>query len=148
MMINTYGMTVGSTISIDVQLSKIGISCLTEAGGSMSSTGEATIICNKEYNKKKAIYIFTKGDIACKDHAVIPVDKDDHVIYVERHNNTCSVYDFKVIDIIRKKAVLLLTNNKVVGTDYNGNSAIEAAIRKSLDYHCKQPYYITNNCLK
>ena len=148
MMINTHGMTVGSTISVDVQLSKTGISCLTEAGGSMSSTGEATIICNKKYNKKKAIYIFAKGDIACKDHAVIPVDKDDHVIYVERHNSTCSVYDFKVIDIIRNKAVLLLTNNKVVGTDYNGNIAIEAAIRKSLDYHCRKPYYITNNCLK
>lgn len=148
MMINTYGLTVGSTISVDIQLSKTGITCLTEAGGSTSSTGEATIICNKEYNKKKAIYIFTKGDIACKDHAVIPIDKDDHVIYVERHNKTCSVYDFKIIDIIRNKVVLLLKNNKVVGTDYEGNNAIEAAIDKSLDYHCRQPYYISNNCLK
>lgn len=144
MMINTYGLTVGSTVSVDIQLSKTGITCLTEAGGSMSSTGEATIICNKEYNKKKAIYIFTKGDLACKDHAVIPIAVDDHVIYVERHNNTCNVYDFKIIDIIRNKAVLLLTNNKVVGADYTGNIAIEAAITKSLDYHCRQPYYIKN----
>lgn len=144
MRVNTYGLTVGSTISVDSTISKSGICCLTEAGGSMSSTGEATIICNKEYNKKKAIYIFTKGDIACKDHAIIPVVVDDHVIYVDRHNNTCNVYDFKIIDIIRNKAVLLLTNNKVVSTDYEGNSAIEAAITKSLDYHCRKTYYIKN----
>lgn len=60
MMINTYGMLVGSTVSVDVQISKTGLSCLTETGGSMSSTGEATIICNKEYSKNKAIYIFKK----------------------------------------------------------------------------------------
>lgn len=144
MMINTYGLTVGSTISVDVQLSKTGISCLTEAGGGMSNTGYTTIICSKKYRKKRAIYIFKKGDLACKAHAVIPVVVDDHVIYVERHNNTCNVYDFKIIDIIRNKAILLLTNNKVVGTDYTGNIAIEAAIAKSLNYHCRQPYYIKN----
>lgn len=94
--------------------------------------------------KIKPFTYLKKGDLACKEHAVIPVTVDDHLIYVERHNNTCSVYDFKIIDIIRKKAVLLLTNNKVVGTDYNGNIVIETAIRKSLDYHCRQPYYIKN----
>ena len=148
MMINTYGMTVGSTISIDVQLSKTGISCLYESGGSMSNIGEATIMCNKDYNKKKAIYIFTKGDIACKEHAIIPVDINDHVIYVERHNNTCNVYDFKIVSIIDNKATLVVYDCITVGTDYNVNHAIEAAIAKSLDYHCRQPYYIRNNYLR
>ena len=148
MKINTYELKVGSKVSVDVQLSKTGIVCLYESGGGMSSTGEATIICNKDYTEKKAIHIFKKGDLACKEHAVIPVAVDDHVIYVDRHNNTCNVYDFKIVNIVDSKAVLLLTNNKVVGTDYEGNSAIEAAIKKSLDYHCRQPYYIRNNYLR
>ena len=147
-MINTYGLKVGSEVVIDVQLSKTGLTCLTESGGGMSSTGEATIICSNDYKKKKAIHIFKKGDLACKEHAVIPVAVNDHVLYVERHNNTCNVYDFKIIDIADSKAVLLLTNNKTVGTDYEGNNAIEAAIAKSLDYHCRQPYYIINNYLR
>ena len=145
MMINTYGLTVDSEVVIDVQLSKTGISCLSESGGGMSNIGEATIICNKDYKRKKAIYIFKKGELSCGNHAVIPVVVDDHVIYIERHNNTCNVYDFKIVNIVDSKAVLLLTNNKVVGTDYSGNIAIETAIKKSLDYHCRQPYYIANN---
>lgn len=42
------------------------------------------MICNKNYNKKKAVFVFNRGDLACKTHAIVPVAVGDHVVQVER----------------------------------------------------------------
>lgn len=134
-------LAVDTEVTKDLLVSKSGLPCLAENGGGSSNTGYTDIICNKNYNRKKAIFI---GRYACGDHAVIPVVEGDHVINVERHWDLCKVTDFAIEKIENGKAVLRVCECVAVGTDYNGNHAFEAAIAKSLDYHCREPYYIKN----
>ena len=100
------------------------------------------MICNRNYNKKKAVFVFTRGDLACKTHAIVPVAVGDHVVQVERNRKTCNVCDFEVKAINENKVTLRVVHKGVLNTDYRGNKAVEAAIEKSNTYHCREAIYI------
>lgn len=117
-------------------LSKAGIPCLWENGGGYTNTGRAQIITDNQGYPKRAICVRTHGDRACGDHALIPVRAGDHVVTVDRYHNQVAVR-VERIDSINGNRAELVPETAPICVD-----AINAAIEKSNDYHCRDPYYI------
>lgn len=130
------------TENIELGVSRSGIPCLGESGGGLSNMGLSYIVCNQNYNRKKAIFVFTGGALACGTHAVIPVCVGDHFVECYRRHNECEVTVFVITSIKGNQATCQVESHATVTPDYKGNKAVEAAIAKSLDDHCRVPYYI------
>lgn len=128
----------------NIEISGSGLPTLTECGGGWTNTGSSRIICDKYYQKKKAIFVFTSGPLACSDHAVIPIRKGDHIICCDLWGGSfdVSIYQITGIDTSEKTAEAVLKSNKQHRGNYIGNPAVVAAIEKCKDYHCRCPYYI------
>jgi len=119
--------------------SKGGLSCMWEQGGAFTNTGEAQIITDKNGYAKRAICVRTHGDLACGDHALIPVREGDHIVTVKRH------HDEVTITVERIEAIHQDTATVRPETEPICPKAIAAAIAKSREYHCRTPYYIQQN---
>ena len=63
-----------------IERSKRGIPCMWECGGGYSNTGESQIIAGKNGEAKQPIYIRRRGELACCEHALIPISVGDYVI--------------------------------------------------------------------
>lgn len=120
-------------------LSKSGIPCIWESGGGWTNTGDATIICGSHGQQKRAIFVRTHGNLACDDHALIPVQVGDYVINVRHNRNSIfvDVYQIYDIDIPNTEAKC----NEIVTPPTYLNDAIEACKDKSNIYHCRTPKY-------
>ena len=134
-----------------IELSKKGFPCMWEQGGGASNTGEATIIASPDGNPKSAIYIRRKGQLANSRHALIPIAKGDVVVRVSHHRQdfTILIYVVDGIDTDSLHAELVKIyefSNGEWDTDPPTylDAAILAAKHKSLDYHCRKPYFINN----
>ena len=97
---------------------------------------EAQIITDGLGYPKRAIAVLTHGDLACRDHALIPVREGDHIVTVYRHRDRVSIQVERIISIegdtaktVPEKAAICV-------------EAINAAVAKSEDYHCRRPYYV------
>lgn len=123
----------------ELTVSKSGIACLWESGGGWSNTGYATVIAGTHGEAKKAIYVKTHGDLACKDHALIPVKVGDYVINAEnnRKEENIEVYQITGINLDRKIAEAA----SVEQMPAHLQEAVDACVAKSYDYHCCTPYY-------
>ena len=119
-----------------VSFSKTGSTCLTECGGSYTNTGSARIIADHNGYPKWAIKVFDRGNLACGDHAVIPVQVGDVVITTDRHHDKVALAVERIVSIDGDTA------NTVPATEAICWDAVEAAVAKSYDYHCRKPYYI------
>ena len=116
--------------------SKRGIPCLYESGGGYTNTGAAQIIADRLGYPKRAIYIRTSGNLACQEHALIPVGCGDHIVTVKRHREHVAIRVDRIESIEENTASLVMKTEPICF------DAINAAIEKSNDYHCRQPYYI------
>lgn len=121
---------------IEITRSRSQIPCLWEKGGGWSNTGEAQIIADRQGNPKRAIHIRTHGDLSCRDHALIPVKKGDHVITVFRHRDRVSTQVERIVSIKGDTATLVPEIEPIC------DETIRAAVDKCNDYHCRTPYYI------
>ncbi len=123
---------------VDIKRSKSGLPCLSESGGGWSNTGSVQVIADALGRAKRAIHVRNHGDLACNDHAIIPVRVGDVVVTVDRHGPAVSITVERIIalDIDNLTATLERTDEKICW------AAICAAVDKSYDYHCRQPYYI------
>ena len=119
-----------------VSFSKTGSTCLTEHGGSYTNTGSARIIADHNGYPKRAIKAFDRGNLACGDHAVIPVQVGDVVITTDRHHDKIFLAVERIVSINGDTA------NTVPAAEAICWDAVEAAVAKSRDYHCCRPYYI------
>lgn len=122
---------------------KSGKLCLHERGGSYSNTGTVRIIGDRYGEPKEAVEVHTKGDLACGDHAAIPVEVGDHIIEAERHRDNINI-------AVGKISAIAGGTVKIRGAleDINGvglTDMIDAAIAKVYDYHCRRAYYINNH---
>lgn len=124
--------------NIPLTRSRSGLNCLTESGGSWTNTGFVQIITGPTGQMKSAIYIPTRGDLCCTDHAVIPVRVNDCVVSVTRYREKIAIKVERIIAIsdTNHTATLEQTDDPIC------RNAIQAAVEKSYDYHCRQPYYI------
>lgn len=121
---------------MEITKSKSGIPCLTECGGGWTNTGDARIIADKNGYPKRAIHIFDRGDLCCRDHAVVPITVGDVIITATRHHDKVSISVERITSIENDTAYTTPSTEPICW------SAIEAAVDKSYDYHCRKPYYI------
>lgn len=135
----TSNTTTAPADTISVTRSKRGLPCLWEKGGGLTNTGDAQIIADNMGYPKRAIYVRTYGDLACVDHALIPVQAGDHVVTVRRHRDKVAVRVDRIVSIGADVATLAPEGAPIC------YGAIEAAVEKSGDYHCRRPYYIQND---
>lgn len=121
---------------IEIIRSKSGYPCLWERGGGYTNTGEAQIITDGQGYPKRAIAVRSHGDLACREHALIPIEVGDHVVTVDRHRKKVAVQVDR-IESIQSDSATLVPEQSPICVD-----AINAAVAKSEDYHCRTPYYI------
>ena len=116
--------------------SKSGLACLWECGGGLTNTGGARLVTSPTGKPKRAIHIRTHGDLCNDNHALIPVKVGDCVVSVDRHWDRVSVKIERITAIDGDTATLEPTGDLI------SYDAIQAAVAKSKDYHCREPYYI------
>ena len=116
--------------------SKSGLACLWECGGGLTNTGGARLVSSPTGKPKRAIHIRTHGDLCNDNHALIPVKVGDCVVSVDRHWDRVSVKIERITAIDGDTATLERTDDLI------SYDAIQAAVAKSKDYHCREPYYI------
>lgn len=134
---------------IKVSLSRSGVVCLWERGGGYSNTGNSTIIADAQGEPKKPIYIKRKGDLACGEHALIPVWDDDIIVRASHHRGD---FDIDILKIMFVNAVLqfatVATLNKFSMGEWEAEvdqqylKCCRAAIDKANIYHCREAIYV------
>ena len=118
-----------------------------ESGGGSTSTGNATIVTDRFYQRLKALYIPRKGSLSNGNHALMPLRRGYKVIKVWHHNKD---YEIAILEV--KKIIGNVVTFEIVANfsceNQNGWQdlmcavAIKAGMDKSKDYHCRVPYYI------
>jgi hypothetical protein len=128
-----------------VTRSKSGLPTLTENGGGMTNTGYATIVCGADGQKLEPLFIprgYSNGD-----HAIFVVNPGQtHLIRASRSRSGESVVVERAIDIDGDDNLEV----DVVGEYENGDGnipskfrgAVDAALKKCRDYHCRSAHYI------
>ena len=108
-----------------------GFPAIWEEGGGFTNTGLVDIITGSNGEKLEPIYIKSRGDLSCKQHALFLLKQGMYLIQVERYD---VVY---LIDVYQYQGEEF---EKVVAPNYL-LSAIEVAKEKTRHYHCRTPYY-------
>lgn len=129
-------MNSNNNIAYTVTISRSGIPCLWERGGGYTNTGVAQIITDGQGYPKRAIAVRSHGDLACMNHALIPVHEGDHIVTVNRHRDKIAVQVERIASIAGDTATVVPEREPICV------DAINAAVAKSEDYHCRTPYYI------
>ena len=132
--------------SCGIERTKSGIPAVWEEGGGWSNSGSATIICGPHGQKKKALTIRTRGDLACKKHALFAAHEGDLVIKASWWHGNVSIYISKITSFGEAEAFL-----EQVACYENGewdhepepfvDEACKAAAAKCRDYHCRSMYW-------
>ena len=124
------------TKKYDIEITKSGLTAMWERGGGYSNTGSATIIADRNGYPKRAVHIRTDGELACRDHALIPVATGDVIVSVDRHHDKVAVTVERITSIGDGIAATEPCTDPICV------EAIYAAIDKANDYHCRTAYYI------
>ena len=131
-----------------IERSKRGIPCMWECVGGYSNTGESQIIAGKNGDAKQPIYIRRRGELACCEHALIPISVGDYVISASHHRGDFEIFVYRITEILKEEA----STEKI--TEFsNGEwdaelpaylqAAVEAAKETATCYHCRAPHFIT-----
>jgi len=108
-----------------------------ESGGAYTNTGEATIIADEYGFPKKPLQIFNRGNLACSNHAVFWIHDNDIKITLTRHRGVVKTLKMYRANVHGSEVIWEEAPFENICPD-----AIDAAISKSYDYHCRTPYYI------
>jgi hypothetical protein len=127
--------------------SKSGVSCLWEAGGAYSNHGSAILIADANGAKIKPLYIRTRGELACGDHAMIPVTVGATVVQADQWHGDYDIYVYQIAEIRDQEAIAKLEYHFSCGEwdcppDDKFSAVIGAAKKKAASYHCRMPYYV------
>lgn len=85
---------------IVLEKTKKGYPAIWEEGGGYTNTGSATVVASADGSPKKPVYIRKRGDLACREHALIIVEKGDYIVQANHHRRDFEIYIYKVINII------------------------------------------------
>ena len=134
---------------INIETSKRGLPCVWEQGGGFSNTGDAVIICNSKGGRKKPLYIRQRGDLSCKQHALVVIQKGDIIIEASHHREDFDIYVWRItgLDLALEIANLELINLYSRGEWDDENiecysDAVDAAVEKATEYHCRRAVYV------
>lgn len=136
---------------IAIELTKRGFPALWEEGGGTSHTGNAIIVAGPQGEPLIPIYVRTGGPLACGRHALFMVRKGYHVISCSRWREDYNIEVWRIaeINVENKRATLELLCEFSQGEwdkepHDKLSAAINAAIKKSKCYHCRQAHYIVD----
>lgn len=140
---------------LKITRSKTGIPCLWEEGGGMSNTGFATIVAGPDGSPKRALYIRRKGDLACNEHALIPIEKGDVVVTCSHHRGDFTIRVARVVGFVvtpdpYKRGEFEAPSLETVAefsegqwsSEHGFGEAVIAAKGKAMAYHCRNPYFV------
>lgn len=134
-------------MDIRIERTKKGYPALWESGGGYTNTGEARIIANYDGTKPVAIYIRKRGERACGDHALIPIEEDMYIIDAQHHRGDF-IIKVQRIKEIREAYATVETEHIFSEGEWDTKppvflkEAIDSAIKKALHYHCRTPYFV------
>lgn len=132
---------------------KSGKLAMWEWGGGFTNTGDATIICNNDGSKKKAIYVRRKGHLANAKHALVTVKANDYIIDLFRCRNNYTIRVYVIEGFVKSQNGNDMCALLQEVFRYQGNKwfpcepsflepAIEAGKEKSKCYHCREPHFV------
>ena len=136
---------------IIVEKTKKGYPACWEAGGGHTNTGYATIISGIDGQPKKAVYIRTRGSLACEHHALVILEVGDHIVEADHHRRDFEIKIFRVTgfeDKQEKKFAIAEQINCFSMGEWDADlpasleAAVQAAIEKATCYHCREPHFI------
>jgi len=133
--------------TINATMSKRGFPCLWESGGGLSNTGRVVLIAGPRGEKKTAIYIRTRGQLACEEHALVPVVSGDLVINTRHHRHDFNIVVSKVETLdketIQVSQLYSFDNGEwdVEPPEYL-DPVISASKRKASTYHCRNAFWV------
>ena len=135
-----------------IEISGKGIPCMWETGGGMTNTGEVNLICDRKGNPKKAICI---RKIANGNQALIPITTGDYIINIYRYHDEFEIHIYRIFQINKKDKNCNLEETFRYRYDSWDKeppdflfNVIEVAKKKTLHYHCREPYYIKREEVK
>jgi hypothetical protein len=124
--------------------------CIWEEGGATTNKGRAIIIAGPKGEKKKAVYQRTSGHLACKEHALIPIETGDFIIVANQWRGEYSITVARIKEFKRfKEWDCDPHDDKVVAEVVESPpeflfEAINAAKAKAAHYHCRGPHFVLN----
>lgn len=142
---------------IYLETTKKGHPAIWERGGGYTNTGFCQIACRSDGSQKKAVYVRSRGSLACENHALVIVEPGDLVIHADHHRGDFEITVFRIDEI--RKETLGKTEIREALTAYctpihrfdhgewdveppeSLNEAIQAAKEKASCYHCREPHY-------
>lgn len=144
-----------ATTIVTIERSNKNMPCLWECGGKYNGNGKVQLITTSDGAKKKSIFVRRSGDLACKNHALIPIMIGDFTItaLLDGTEVTAELSAIKRIDLkdatIQTTSMftgILTKDGNIEGTWYPDvpaafKPAIAAAFNKLQDYHCRSVYY-------
>ncbi len=145
-------MTEKKFFHFDLEISKSGLPCLWESGGGFTNTGRAQIICDPNGRPKKAIYIRRRGELACREHALIPVCPGDFVVRAYQHRGDFAISLWRLDQRYkwdggeRFLGVQLAVfddgewDHPEIAEEFQ--AAITAVKEKARCYHCREPHFV------
>jgi hypothetical protein len=134
-------------MELKATISKRGYPCLWESGGGLSNTGKAFLIAGPNGDKKTAMYIRTRGQLACEEHALIPVVIGDIVIKTSHHRLDFEIGVWKILSIENETIQLTKLHTFDDGEwDVEPPEYLEPVIstskRKASAYHCRSAFWV------
>ena len=147
------GMTTANnsnTRVINADLTKRGLISLWECGGGYCNTGKATIIAKPDGTMPTAVYVRRRGQLACEEHALVPVHPCYYIIDSYHHRGDFSHEIWKVERTFIEGEKAYIEVSKVNSFDEgewdaplgNLEKAVAAAESKATSYHCRSAVYV------
>ena len=128
--------------------SKSGLPTILESGGGASNTGSAVIVTGEHGDKVKPLFVprgYSNGD-----HAIFVAKVGMHLVKAghDRGGESATVHRIDAIGTLEDQDELVTLE---IGGYEDGDSnapaefenAINAALKKSRCYHCREPHYIS-----
>lgn len=154
---------------VKIERTKTGIPAMWESGGGYTNTGKAVIITDGQGDPKPAVYIKRRGELANREHALIPIETGDHIITADHHRRDFHIDIYRITDISGDTATAeklheysrgkwtepdisrvfeawetndIKSIKDIDDEIYNLCQAILSAETKATCYHCREPHYI------
>lgn len=136
-----------TTRNVEITKSGSGLPCLWESGGGLTSRGTAKVITRRDGRKPRAIYIPTRGSLACGDHALVPIHPGYAVVSMSTAHGAVDYGKIEVIKEIVDNMAILETVSEFRFGEWTKEipclaAAIAAATEKANTYHCRVPVWV------
>lgn len=135
-----------------LEMTKTGKAAAWERGGGFSKTGASVIWTGLDGKPLRPLFVRRKGERACKEHALLPINVGYFCIKATRNAVTIFVVENLGKRFVRSpfRADWVATLKKVYQGPADGapeflKAAAKAAVEKASCYHCRTPHYIADD---